>query len=537
MLFTNRLNRVRPRSAPSRRRPPTHRQPALPGRSFQPRLEQLEDRTLLSTLTVTSPADSGDGSLRAVIAAAQNGDQIVFDTSLHGQTITLTSGELAITKDLDIEGPGADQLAISGNRADRIFDISGGATVTIAGLTITDGFTVGSPGQGGGILNDGSQLTVANDVLSHNEALGLAGQTGRGGAIGNISNATLTVSGCLFSQNQAMGGDSASGSGGAIAAPSGTTLTLTIRHSLFLENQAIGSNASLGGAITHVTGSATVIDSTFIGNQAIAGDGPSSNSFARGGAIFNGFGATVTTLTVVNSTFTGNRAVAGSGGSGAALQSTAAGGAIFNPPPAVLTVAGSTFAANQAIGGSNAIGHTSDGLGTSTGSAWGGALVNGALATVTDTTFEDNEALGGSGNTDDDGGFSVVGTAFGGAIYSHPASTTGDPAILIGHNINLRGNRAIGSNGNVAGTLVGQGIGGGLLVAGDHVEVSGSSPGIRVTITNSTIADNLAIGGQGAEGSDGRAAWGGGIARGHRRSLRQHRERQPGDWRRRRCGR
>jgi hypothetical protein len=51
-----------------------------------------------STLLVTSPADSGPGSLRAVIVAAQSGDQIVFDQSLSGQTITLTSGPLAITQ-------------------------------------------------------------------------------------------------------------------------------------------------------------------------------------------------------------------------------------------------------------------------------------------------------------------------------------------------------------------------------------------------------------------------------------------------------
>src|SRR5262245_24647173 len=69
------------------------RMPARPGQSVLPRLEILEDRTVLSTWTVTSPADSGDGSLRAMIAAAQDGDQIVFHPSLQGQTITLTSGQ------------------------------------------------------------------------------------------------------------------------------------------------------------------------------------------------------------------------------------------------------------------------------------------------------------------------------------------------------------------------------------------------------------------------------------------------------------
>jgi len=158
MSLPNVWSRMLRRSASSRRRQQGHLKAPGQGQSFVPRLEQLEDRTVLSTWTVTNPADSGDGSLRAAIAAAQSGDQIMFDTSLRGQTITLTSGPLAITQSLDIEGPGLGQLAVSGNHASRIFAISGGATVTIAGLTITDGMVVGSDG-GGAILNAGSRLT------------------------------------------------------------------------------------------------------------------------------------------------------------------------------------------------------------------------------------------------------------------------------------------------------------------------------------------------------------------------------------------
>src|SRR5262249_59975192 len=125
--------------------------------SHRPSLEILEDRTVPSTFTVLNPADSGDGSLRAMIAAAQDGDQIVFDHSLQGQTITLTSREPALTKSLDIEGLGADQLAVSGNHASQIFAISGGVTVTIAGLTISNGRVLGGNG-GGAIVNASSSL-------------------------------------------------------------------------------------------------------------------------------------------------------------------------------------------------------------------------------------------------------------------------------------------------------------------------------------------------------------------------------------------
>jgi hypothetical protein len=84
-------------------------------RAFPAHLELLQDRTVLSTLTVLNALDSGAGSLRDTIKAASSGDTIAFAPSLNYQTITLTSGELAISKSLDIAGPGAGSLAISGN--------------------------------------------------------------------------------------------------------------------------------------------------------------------------------------------------------------------------------------------------------------------------------------------------------------------------------------------------------------------------------------------------------------------------------------
>src|SRR5215469_15708028 len=69
--------------------------PAAGRPSFVPRLEGLEDRTVLSTLTVTSSADDGtSGTLRAVLAAANPGDTVSFAPSLNKQTITLTQGQL-----------------------------------------------------------------------------------------------------------------------------------------------------------------------------------------------------------------------------------------------------------------------------------------------------------------------------------------------------------------------------------------------------------------------------------------------------------
>jgi hypothetical protein len=42
-------------------------------------------------ITVTNVNDSGPGSLRQALAMANDGDTINFDSSLNGETITLTS--------------------------------------------------------------------------------------------------------------------------------------------------------------------------------------------------------------------------------------------------------------------------------------------------------------------------------------------------------------------------------------------------------------------------------------------------------------
>src|SRR6516162_11666914 len=196
-------------------------------------LELLEDRTLPSTLTVLNTHDNGDGSLRAVLAAAQPDDTIRFDHQLSGQTITLTSGELVIDKSLDIEGLGANRLTVSGNDASRVFRVGSDVTVEIDDLTIAHG----RADNGGGIWNAGGTLTLSQDVIADNQALGAPGSGARGGGVFN-QGGTLTVDHSTFSDNVAVGGrrlDAAVTTGGLGGGIGSTDLgaTLTVRNSTF----------------------------------------------------------------------------------------------------------------------------------------------------------------------------------------------------------------------------------------------------------------------------------------------------------------
>jgi predicted outer membrane repeat protein len=255
----------------------SRRQAPVARPTFRPALETLEDRWVPSTLTVRNNLDSGADSLRAEIAAAKNGDTIVFVPSLDGQTITLTSGELLIKKSMTITGPGAGNLTVSGNHTSRVFELGKGASsVTLSGLTVSNGSHI----LGGGIyLQGGSTLTLNGCTLCGNSAVVVRGY---GGAI--FSGGTLTVNSCTLSGNSAT-------YGGAIYVASSTA---TVSGSTLS-----GNSATYGGGIYSDIGSLTVSSSTLTANVATS----------EAGGIFSGG-----TLRVKNSSsITGNTASAGSG--------------------------------------------------------------------------------------------------------------------------------------------------------------------------------------------------------------------------------
>jgi hypothetical protein len=239
-----------------------------------------------ATITVMNTNDSGSGSLRQALADANDGDTINFDASATG-TIALTSGELLVNDSITISGPGANILAVDGNHASRVFHINPDKTVTISGLSITNGAATGSfpAGYGGSIFNDRSTLTINNSTLSGNSA----SQSGGGiASFGDFGSATLTIN------NSTLSGNSASlGGGGIFNNGEHGSATLTINNSTLSSNSA---PVSLGGGIFNDgrnSGSAalTIKNSTLSGNSASAAGGIDNEG--DGGSATLTIGATI----------------------------------------------------------------------------------------------------------------------------------------------------------------------------------------------------------------------------------------------------
>ena len=466
----------------SRAPPPGRAAPAassVPGCVLGPPVLSLTDRA-------EKTADSGPGSLRAAINTANtNGDPtntITFAPRLAGRTITLASGELAITKSLDIVGLGKHQLTIKrsfakGTPGFRIFDIAGAdVDVTITGVTIGHGLADGTldpalnPGLGGGIYHAGGTLKLTDVVLSDNQARGDPSVSsfgipgfGAGGGIANVSG-LLEITDSFLTNNRAQGGDGITGN----VAPSYTP----------------GPGAGHGGGLINFADDATVTitDSRLTGNRAQGGRGNSRFQPRQrlGAGIENRAGV----LTITGSTFAHNQALGGNGGSGP-LCGNAVGGGIRNGVGAVATITGSTFDHNRAIGGSRGSGEFFP------GNVLGGGVNNQGRATITESMFTHNLANGGSFNT----GRNAGGGSGGGLFNAVPATLT-----LFGCTFDH--NRAIGGSRGSGDVRPGPGLGGGIDNRG------------MATITESTFNHNLANGGSFNTGSNAGVGWGGGLFNG-----------------------
>ena len=464
----------------------------------------MQDRTLLSTFTVTNLLDGGDGSLREAIAAANarpGADILRFAPGLQG-TILLTTGQLAITDDLTIRGPGAESLAVSGSDSSRVFavvpeavadDLSATPTlatvqtapaVRIERLAIVDGLATDAPGLnpsdgfsfGGGLYSLGGTVHLDRVVMTGNEA---RGPVSAGGAVANEFGGTLTVSGSRFEDNRSNG--FVVGVGGAITSDSGPTAgggttgqpSVEVDLSTFVSNTAratFGANGTPfaglggGGAILNVTGALSVRRSHFEGNVALGGSGSVdgqpdavSGGAALGGAILSGdispFAVADSTLRVIRSTFAGNTATGGDGGEADLPGGLASGGAI--------------------------------------------AVSSGSDAAIERNAFDGNSALGGTGS-----GGGTGGVATGGAV-----SGSGGAGLSLGHNA-FAGNLARGGPGAV-------GRGGALGLS--SVDLAGFLPGpATASSAHDSFGENLAEGLGGGVFNDGDLTVRGGQFRGNR---------------------
>ena len=406
-----------------------------------------------ATLVVTNLADNGPGTLRSALTNVHDGDAITFAVAGTITNATTYAG-FSITNSVALVGPGADILGVSGNKVNRAFSISSGASVSISGLTILNGY--GGPSMdGGGIYNAGN-LALTNcaftackstlgGVSEYNGGPGYA--AGNGGAIFNSG--TLVAVNCLFLTN-------AANAGGAGSAGYGQGLAITPGGS--------GGNGGHGGAV-YSSGAANFIRCAFGWNTAGAGgaggNGASASSSSPGAGRYGGNG--------------------GNGGHGGAVFSL--GGATFKS---------CTFANNSAAaGGSGGSGGTGyyyfGGFGGSGGSGGSGALYCAGTGQIVACTFTANApgrggngAAGGTGGTGYQGGYggNGGGGGNGGAVYSN-----GTNALLTLRDVLAAQNTAASAGSAGGGGASGTGWPGPAASSGTN-GVAGTGPDLLGTFTS-----------------------------------------------------
>ena len=233
-----------------------------------------------ANFTVTTNADSGDGSLRDAVDdanGAAGADTITFAPGVG--TIALTSGEIGITDELTITGP----ATISGEDDSRIFSISDADEVTLSGLTLRDG----NAAAGGAVFSSNTVLTVAQTSITSSDAT-----DGGGGGLFVEDSSPVTIIDSTIS------GNTATGDGGGVYLHLDDE-ELVISGSTFDGNDAGG----YGGGLSAVHIYDVSIDTTTISGNTADGRGGGADIRAEGGS-----------LEITSSTVSGNTAADGGGG-------------------------------------------------------------------------------------------------------------------------------------------------------------------------------------------------------------------------------
>src|ERR1035438_8378902 len=196
-------------------------------------------------VTVTNGTDSGPNSLRAAVTSASPGITINFDTNI--ATVLLNS-PLVISSDVNLVGPGAAALTISGNGAGPLISVTNNASITASGITFANGFSAN-----GGVASIPSYGIFTDCVFKGNTA------TAMGGALYVPASGFLWLINCTLTANQAANGGALDVVGGAE-----------------LDNCTVTANSasSTGGGLRLEGASSVALYScTVAGNSAFSGGG------------------------------------------------------------------------------------------------------------------------------------------------------------------------------------------------------------------------------------------------------------------------
>ena len=200
----------------------------------------LPQASRAAVIQVTNLDDSGAGSLRQAVIDAGAGDEIQFSVT---GTITLTSGQILINKNLTITGPGARVLTIDGDGlGNRLFHHTGGDCI-ISALNLTnvsDAPCLGS--------NNGT-IAVSNCRFEGINGLGMFVNGGNNG---------FSIDSCLFTNCYLSG---ASSGAGLFSSDNDGSIT----NCTFFNNRA----SYAGGAMALINGGTVKISHcTIIGNKS-----------------------------------------------------------------------------------------------------------------------------------------------------------------------------------------------------------------------------------------------------------------------------
>ena len=328
-------------------------------RKTQLRVEPLEDRYAPAVITPTTFNDGlGIGSLRdAVLQASTNRQDNIIELQPGTYNLTMARGDASgVGGSLDlngaghtdiIEGAGAGLTIISAEQTmDRVFQIVGNVTVIFRNLTITGGEAIDTGSRantvqglslalGGGILNDGGNVTLDHVAVVGNEAAGQTGSIfGTNGTVPGLGGGVYSTGGLLTIVNSTIANNKAVGSKGSRSTGITVILTGTTQTTRRIEQTTTYNFGGIaqGGGLYVNSGLVTITNSTVANNIARQGDLPPINGGAYfyepetyGGGIYLESGS----LALQNDTIADNQALAMPLSAGP-YGGNAQGGGLFN---------------------------------------------------------------------------------------------------------------------------------------------------------------------------------------------------------------